>query len=159
MGGGGPAGSSSGRVGLLQRVLRQRILLAGQWNLLRMEEQGLLPGLLRPIAQLLQRVPRQCVLLASQWDLLRMEEQGLLRNMPALSSLGKVGDCISFWRAWAFGAKRSGFQAMQDQKDLGVGQFLIVLLHWPVGIMTSTSRARVFMRCLIHRGQHSRSVA
>merc|ERR1712146_571856 len=55
--GGGPASSSSGRVGLLQRVLRQRILLAGQWNLLRMEEQGLLPGLLCPIAQLLQGCP------------------------------------------------------------------------------------------------------
>merc|ERR1712146_559180 len=94
--GGGPASSSSGRVGLLQRVLRQRILLAGQWNLLRMEEQGLLPGLLCPIAQLLQRMPRQCVLLTSQWDLLRMEEQGLLRNMPALRSLGNLGRLHAF---------------------------------------------------------------
>jgi len=78
-------------VGLLQRVLRQRILLAGQWNLLRLEEQALLPGLLGPIAQLLQWVPGQCILLASQWDMLRMEEQGLLRNMPVLSSSGTVG--------------------------------------------------------------------
>jgi len=46
-----------------------------------MEEQGLLPGLLRPSAQLLQRVPGQCVLLASQWDVLRMEEQGLLPHV------------------------------------------------------------------------------
>jgi len=41
--GGGHASSCSGRVGLLQRVLRQLFLLASQWNLLRMEKQGLLP--------------------------------------------------------------------------------------------------------------------
>merc|ERR1712060_134491 len=40
--GGGHASSCSGRVGLLQRVLRQCFLLTSQWDLLRMEEQGLL---------------------------------------------------------------------------------------------------------------------
>jgi len=78
-------------VGLLQRVLRQRVLLAGQWNLLRMEENALLPGLLghrlhhnhhhHRLRRLLQWVPGQCILLASQWDLLRMEEQALLPGM------------------------------------------------------------------------------
>jgi len=99
----GPASKRSGRLGLLQRVLRQRILLASQRDLLRMAKKGLLSGLLRPTAQLLHRLLGQRVLFASQWDLLRMEREGLLSGLlcPTTQLLHRMSrQCFLFTSQW-----------------------------------------------------------